>query len=502
MDSCRSYLLADIFVVAVAAAIIASQAMISGAFAIITQSLSLCCFPRIKVVHTLAKYEGQVYIPEINYMLMVACVTVTLVFKTTDKIVNAYRIAVVAVMVITTCMVNLIMLVIWKTSIWWIASFFVVFGATEAVYLSSVLYKFKQGGFLLLAFSLVLMTVMGIWHYVHKQRYCLSSITRFPVNTSGVNKFHSHQQSGIGGEVSVQAGNNERDEQQEAVLNIQTSTLLVQDQKDDHDKLEDDQDQVHLRWYVHIEESLQQQQKISASASLRVSSRRSIQSFKGAKSSNSIIAAGTTIQGLAVEEMQLVQRAKENGVVYLLGEAEVVAKQNSPLFKRFTVNYAYSFLRKNFRQGEKAMEIPQTRLLREPKNDNDTRLCNSVNFYINQPMEFPGEEEPDASASLQNCEDMIKDDISSRFSKKIDQVFEDPTCFLARQPGWRVDLFNYMHLVVATSLVLSGIRQNRAPDGQIEFPLSPFGSLPFSKPGFAGVPGDGALMESSSSDDL
>lgn len=76
--------------VAVAAAVIASQAMISGAFAIITQSLSLGCFPRVKVVHTSAKYEGQVYIPEINYMLMVACVIVTLGFKTTEKIGNAY----------------------------------------------------------------------------------------------------------------------------------------------------------------------------------------------------------------------------------------------------------------------------------------------------------------------------------------------------------------------------------------------------------------------------
>lgn len=78
------------FVVAVSAAIIASQAMISGAFSIVSQSLSLRCFPRVKVVHTSAKYEGQVYIPEINYILMIACVIVTAGFKTTEKIGNAY----------------------------------------------------------------------------------------------------------------------------------------------------------------------------------------------------------------------------------------------------------------------------------------------------------------------------------------------------------------------------------------------------------------------------
>ena len=79
-----------VFVIAVMAAIIASQAMISGTFSIIQQSLSLGCFPRVKIVHTSAKYEGQVYIPEINYLLMLACVGVTLGFRSTARIGNAY----------------------------------------------------------------------------------------------------------------------------------------------------------------------------------------------------------------------------------------------------------------------------------------------------------------------------------------------------------------------------------------------------------------------------
>jgi KUP system potassium uptake protein len=78
------------FVVAVASAIIASQAMISGAFAIIAQSQFLGCFPRVRVTHTSKKFHGQVYIPEINYALMVLCVGVTAIFQTTEKIGNAY----------------------------------------------------------------------------------------------------------------------------------------------------------------------------------------------------------------------------------------------------------------------------------------------------------------------------------------------------------------------------------------------------------------------------
>ena len=66
----------------------------------------------------------------------------------------------------------------------------------------------------------------------------------------------------------------------------------------------------------------------------------------------------------AEEEMQFLQKAMEQGVIYLLGEAEVVAEPESSIFKKIVVNYVYSFLRKNCRQGEKIMRIPQTRLLR------------------------------------------------------------------------------------------------------------------------------------------
>lgn len=79
-----------VFVAAVMAAIIASQAMISGTFSIIKQSLSLGCFPRVQIVHTSTKYEGQVFIPEMNYLLMIGCVLVTVTFKTTEKIGHAY----------------------------------------------------------------------------------------------------------------------------------------------------------------------------------------------------------------------------------------------------------------------------------------------------------------------------------------------------------------------------------------------------------------------------
>lgn len=78
------------FVLAVLASIIASQSLISASFSIIQQSVALGCFPRVKVVHTSSEHEGQVYVPEINTLLMLACVGVTLGFKNTLTIGNAY----------------------------------------------------------------------------------------------------------------------------------------------------------------------------------------------------------------------------------------------------------------------------------------------------------------------------------------------------------------------------------------------------------------------------
>lgn len=125
------------FVVATAAAVIASQAMILGVFSIVVQSMALGCFPRCKIVHTSPKYEGQIYIPEINWALMVMCIIVTAALQDTAKIGNAYGVTVVAVIFMTTFFVSFIMLMIWQKNLWLTLAFFDFFGAIELVYFSS-----------------------------------------------------------------------------------------------------------------------------------------------------------------------------------------------------------------------------------------------------------------------------------------------------------------------------------------------------------------------------
>ncbi|XP_057773917.1 potassium transporter 5 [Salvia miltiorrhiza] len=415
------------FVVAIGAAIIASQAMISGAFAIISQSLSLSCFPRVKVVHTSAKYEGQVYIPEVNYLLMLACVLVTYAFKTTEKIGHAYGIAVVAVMVITTVMVTLIMLMVWKTKIWWILSFFVVFMSVEMLYFSSVLYKFTQGGYLPLALSLVLMTMMGVWHYAQQKRYVFelgnkvsagyveelvksSDVARLP----GVGLLYSEMVQGIPPMfphfisnipsmhslvifVSIKSIPISKVAVEERFLFRQVQPRIfrcvvrygykdpIEDSAEfERQLMENLKEFIRHEHFMHQGADADQQAPLIAEsgpifnrkstssavhveealhAPPRVSS-ASIQSFGAGRSANSSDGVRVAAPNGAEEEMRAVDAAMEQGVFYMIGEVEVVAAQESSLMKKFVINYAYSFLRKNFRQGEKMLAIPRNRLLR------------------------------------------------------------------------------------------------------------------------------------------
>lgn len=78
------------FIIATLAAIVASQASISATFSIIKQALALGCFPRVKVVHTSKKFLGQIYVPDMNWILMLLCIAVTAGFRNQSQIGNAY----------------------------------------------------------------------------------------------------------------------------------------------------------------------------------------------------------------------------------------------------------------------------------------------------------------------------------------------------------------------------------------------------------------------------
>lgn len=77
------------FVIAVLAAVVGSQAVITGTFSVMKQCSALECFPRVKIVHTSSSVHGQIYIPEINWILMLLCLAVTVGFHDTKRLGNA-----------------------------------------------------------------------------------------------------------------------------------------------------------------------------------------------------------------------------------------------------------------------------------------------------------------------------------------------------------------------------------------------------------------------------
>ncbi|KAH9304668.1 hypothetical protein KI387_009072, partial [Taxus chinensis] len=160
-----------VFIIATVAAIVASQATISATFTIIKQSVALGCFPRVKVVHTSKDFSGQIYIPEINWILMVLCIIVTAGFNNTTQIGNAYGTAVVAVMLVTTLLMALIMLIVWNSNWLLVFIFTGFFLFVELLYFSSVLFKVDQGGWAPLVTAGVFLIIMYVWHYGTVKRY-------------------------------------------------------------------------------------------------------------------------------------------------------------------------------------------------------------------------------------------------------------------------------------------------------------------------------------------
>lgn len=160
-----------VFVLATLAAIVGSQAVISATFSIVKQCNALNCFPRVKVVHTSRWIYGQIYIPEINWILMVLCLAVTIGFRDTNLIGNAYGIACITVMFVTAWLMALVIIFVWQRSVIFSALFLMLFGLVEAVYLSSSLMKVPKGGWAPLALSFVFMFVMYVWHYGTRRKY-------------------------------------------------------------------------------------------------------------------------------------------------------------------------------------------------------------------------------------------------------------------------------------------------------------------------------------------
>ncbi|MEP7343624.1 MAG: potassium transporter Kup [Gemmatimonadaceae bacterium] len=156
-------LLYPLIIVATIAAIIASQALISGAFSLTQQSVQLGYNPRVTIIHTSKHVAGQIYIPEVNTGLMVGCLVVVLGFKTSTALGAAYGIAVTGTMLITTILFYVIARSRWNWSLLHAGGLAAAFLAVDVAFLGANLIKIKQGGWVPLAIGVVIYTAMTTW---------------------------------------------------------------------------------------------------------------------------------------------------------------------------------------------------------------------------------------------------------------------------------------------------------------------------------------------------
>jgi KUP system potassium uptake protein len=156
-------LLFPMMILATMAAVIASQALISGAYSLTNQAVQLGYFPRVKVVHTSSRIEGQIYIPEVNYLLMFACVTLVLTFRTSTNLAAAYGIAVTGTMAITSVLYFLVCRRNWSYPIGRALAIFIPFVIIDLTFFSSTALKITAGGWFPMAVGITVFTVMTTW---------------------------------------------------------------------------------------------------------------------------------------------------------------------------------------------------------------------------------------------------------------------------------------------------------------------------------------------------
>ena len=148
---------------ALAATIIASQAVISGAFSLTHQAIQLGFIPRMQIKHTSASAAGQIYIPVVNWGLMVMVIILVLFFQSSSNLAAAYGIAVTGAMFIDTLLLAAVLITLWRWPLWKALPLVAIFIVVDLAYLGANLIKVPDGGWVPLAMGLAIFTMLTTW---------------------------------------------------------------------------------------------------------------------------------------------------------------------------------------------------------------------------------------------------------------------------------------------------------------------------------------------------
>ncbi|XP_042441991.1 potassium transporter 7-like [Zingiber officinale] len=420
-----------VFFIATIAALIASRAMTTATFSCIKQSIALGCFPRLKIIHTSRKFMGQIYIPVINWFLLVFCVAFVVSFGSIYKMGNAYGIAELGVMIMTTILVTIIMLLIWQINIMIVFCFLTFFLGLELLFFSSVLGSVVDGSWVMLVFAGVLFMIMYIWNYGSKLKYetevkqklsmdlildlgCSLGTIRAP----GIGLVYNELVRGIPAIFGHFLTTLPAIHSMILFVCIKYVPVPVVPQterflfrricpKSYHMfrciaryGYKDVRKEHHQTFEQLLIESLEKFVR-------REAQERSLESDEDAdtdfekedSSTNILVAPNGSVYSLGVpllsgygpidkasseastsfdeprdeclteahfsleRELSFIHKAKESGVVYLLGHGDIRARKESWFIKKLVINYFYAFLRKNCRRGIASLSVPHTNLM-------------------------------------------------------------------------------------------------------------------------------------------
>ena len=158
-----SWALYPMIAIATSAAVVASQALISGAFSLTQQAVQLGYSPRVTIIHTSESERGQIYIPQVNWALMLACIALMLAFKNTSSLAGTYGVAVCGTMTFTTILFCAVARERWRWPWWKVGALGGLFLAVDVTFFAANIDKIPHGGWVPLLIAGLIFTLMATW---------------------------------------------------------------------------------------------------------------------------------------------------------------------------------------------------------------------------------------------------------------------------------------------------------------------------------------------------
>ena len=144
------------------------------------QIMKLSYFPQIKVVHTSKTYHGQLYVPAVNWLLMVGTVLVAGIYNNTTSLGNAYGVCVMFVTFFDTCMVTLVAILVWRVKPYYVFLPWLTIACMDGTFLSSALTKVPDGAWFTICLAIVLASIFILWRFGKEQQWFAEASDRFP----------------------------------------------------------------------------------------------------------------------------------------------------------------------------------------------------------------------------------------------------------------------------------------------------------------------------------